>query len=87
MDEICGGKITISIQWDHREAMSKENSGSPVNNSWNVKILGSERLLTLGSSKIIPLECTMVLGPKVQPSANTQVAEERIKVEIHPDYP
>nr|GEY05866.1 putative reverse transcriptase domain-containing protein [Tanacetum cinerariifolium] len=44
-------------------------------------------LLTLGSSKILPLKCTMVLGPKVQPSANTQVTEERIKVAIHPDYP
>nr|GEX17004.1 reverse transcriptase domain-containing protein [Tanacetum cinerariifolium] len=23
MDELCGGKITISIQWDHREAMKQ----------------------------------------------------------------
>ncbi|GJW78316.1 hypothetical protein Tco_0139998 [Tanacetum coccineum] len=38
MDELCGGKISISIQWDHREASSKENLGSPVNSSWNVKI-------------------------------------------------
>nr|GEW00230.1 hypothetical protein [Tanacetum cinerariifolium] len=38
MDELSGGKITISIQWDHRKAMSKENSSSPVNGSWNVKI-------------------------------------------------
>ncbi|GJW66507.1 hypothetical protein Tco_0120931 [Tanacetum coccineum] len=38
MDELCGGKVTISIQWDHRKAMSKENSSSPVNGSWNVKI-------------------------------------------------
>ncbi|GJZ31907.1 reverse transcriptase domain-containing protein [Tanacetum coccineum] len=52
MDELCGGKITVSIQWDHREAKSKENSG---------------RL-------------------KAQPSANTRVAEERIKVAIHPEY-
>nr|GEV55873.1 reverse transcriptase domain-containing protein [Tanacetum cinerariifolium] len=40
----------------------------------------------LRSSKIIPLECTMVSGPKVQPFAITQVAEERIKVAIHPEY-
>ncbi|GKC98925.1 hypothetical protein Tco_1169200, partial [Tanacetum coccineum] len=38
MDELFGGKITISIQWDHRNARSKENSSSPVNGSWNVKI-------------------------------------------------
>ncbi|GKC21582.1 reverse transcriptase domain-containing protein [Tanacetum coccineum] len=25
-------KITISIQWDHREARSKKNSGGPINN-------------------------------------------------------
>ncbi|GJV51788.1 hypothetical protein Tco_1447529 [Tanacetum coccineum] len=43
MDEFCGGKITISIQWNHREAMSKENSGNPINSSWNVKILSLER--------------------------------------------
>ncbi|GJT94470.1 reverse transcriptase domain-containing protein [Tanacetum coccineum] len=44
-------------------------------------------ILTLRSSKIIPLECTMVSVPKVQPSASTRVAEERIKVAIHPEYP
>nr|GEZ31862.1 reverse transcriptase domain-containing protein [Tanacetum cinerariifolium] len=33
MDELCGGKINISIQWDHRKAKRKENSSSPVNGS------------------------------------------------------
>nr|GEY56239.1 reverse transcriptase domain-containing protein [Tanacetum cinerariifolium] len=42
-DELFGGKITISIQQDHREARSKENSGSPVNSSWNVKIPSPRR--------------------------------------------
>ncbi|GJW83888.1 hypothetical protein Tco_0157033 [Tanacetum coccineum] len=44
-------------------------------------------ILTLRSSKIIPLECTMVSGPEAQPSASTRVAEERIKVAIHLEYP
>ncbi|GKF16018.1 hypothetical protein Tco_0057480, partial [Tanacetum coccineum] len=44
-------------------------------------------ILTLRSSKIIPLECTMVSGPEAQPFANTRAAEERIKVAIHPKYP
>ncbi|GJV89719.1 reverse transcriptase domain-containing protein [Tanacetum coccineum] len=44
-------------------------------------------ILTLRSSKLIPLECTMVSGPKVQPFASTRVVEERIKVAIHPEYP
>nr|GFC09047.1 reverse transcriptase domain-containing protein [Tanacetum cinerariifolium] len=52
-----------------------------------LKFLVSGGLLTLGSSNIIPLECTMVSGPKVHPFANTRVTEERIKVAIHSDYP
>ncbi|GJW89525.1 reverse transcriptase domain-containing protein [Tanacetum coccineum] len=44
-------------------------------------------ILTLRSSKLIPLECMMVSGPELQPSASTRVAEERIKMAIHPKYP
>nr|GEV61872.1 reverse transcriptase domain-containing protein [Tanacetum cinerariifolium] len=44
-------------------------------------------ILTLRSSMIVPLECTMVSRPKAQPSPITQAAEERIKVAIHPEYP
>nr|GEV33699.1 reverse transcriptase domain-containing protein [Tanacetum cinerariifolium] len=51
-----------------------------------LKFLVSGGLLTPRSSNIIPLECTLVLGPKVQPSANTRVTKERIKVAIHSDY-
>ncbi|GJT50154.1 hypothetical protein Tco_0976311 [Tanacetum coccineum] len=64
IDEFYGGKITISVQWDHRKAMSEENSSSLVNNSRNVKIPVPGGILTLWSSKIIPLECTMVFGPE-----------------------
>ncbi|GJU81353.1 reverse transcriptase domain-containing protein [Tanacetum coccineum] len=39
------------------------------------------------SNTIIPLECTMVSGPEAQPSASTRVAEEKIKVAIHSEYP
>ncbi|GJY91932.1 hypothetical protein Tco_0507714 [Tanacetum coccineum] len=52
-----------------------------------LKFLVPGGILILRSSKLIPLECTMILGPKVQPSASTRVAEERIKVAIHPEYP
>ncbi|GJZ44621.1 reverse transcriptase domain-containing protein [Tanacetum coccineum] len=44
-------------------------------------------ILTLRSSRIIPLECTMVSGPKAQPSDVIQATEERIKVAIPPEYP
>ncbi|GKA61054.1 hypothetical protein Tco_0760461 [Tanacetum coccineum] len=43
MDEFCGCKITISVQWDHRKTGSEEDSSSPVNSSRNVKIPGSRR--------------------------------------------
>ncbi|GJW70789.1 reverse transcriptase domain-containing protein [Tanacetum coccineum] len=38
MDEFCGSKITVSVQWDHRKANSKEDSSSPINSSRNAKI-------------------------------------------------
>ncbi|GKB21293.1 reverse transcriptase domain-containing protein [Tanacetum coccineum] len=38
MDEFCGGKTTISVQWDHMKANGEENSSSPANSSQNVKI-------------------------------------------------
>ncbi|GJU46946.1 hypothetical protein Tco_1204212 [Tanacetum coccineum] len=52
-----------------------------------LKFLVPGGILTLPSSKIIPLECTMVSGPEAQPSAITRAAEERIKVAIHLEYP
>ncbi|GKD51431.1 hypothetical protein Tco_1280407 [Tanacetum coccineum] len=51
-----------------------------------LKFLVPEGILTLQSSKIIPLDFTMVSGPEAQPSANTRVAEERIKMAMHPEY-
>ncbi|GKF53867.1 hypothetical protein Tco_0160777, partial [Tanacetum coccineum] len=40
-----------------------------------------------GSSRIIPLECTMVSGPGVPQPLINQVTEEKIHVAIHPGYP
>ncbi|GKA91568.1 reverse transcriptase domain-containing protein [Tanacetum coccineum] len=44
-------------------------------------------ILTLKSSKIIPIECAVVSGTEGQPPATHQATEERIKVAINPDYP
>ncbi|GJT06044.1 hypothetical protein Tco_0840506, partial [Tanacetum coccineum] len=44
-------------------------------------------IVTVRSSRIIPLECTMVLGPRAQQPAIDQVTEEKIQVAIHPEYP
>ncbi|GJT46413.1 reverse transcriptase domain-containing protein [Tanacetum coccineum] len=41
--------------------------------------------LTLRSSKIIPIECAMISGPKDQPPPVNKVKEERIKVAINPE--
>ncbi|GKB01376.1 hypothetical protein Tco_0829420 [Tanacetum coccineum] len=52
-----------------------------------LKFLIPGGVLTLRSSRIIPLECTMVSGPEAQPFDVIQAVEERIKVAIHPKYP
>lgn len=44
-------------------------------------------VLTLQSSKIIPLECAMVSEPAVETPVADPLAEERIKVAIHPEHP
>nr|GFA38994.1 reverse transcriptase domain-containing protein [Tanacetum cinerariifolium] len=44
-------------------------------------------VLTLRSSKIIPIECSTVSGPEGQPPTAHQDIEERIKVAINPYYP
>ncbi|GKC36662.1 hypothetical protein Tco_1049046 [Tanacetum coccineum] len=43
-------------------------------------------ILTLRSSRIIPLECMVVFGPEVQTSNIIQAAKERIDVAIHLEY-
>nr|GEX77723.1 reverse transcriptase domain-containing protein [Tanacetum cinerariifolium] len=44
-------------------------------------------VITLKSSKLVPLECAMVSGPAETPSATKPIAEERVKVAINPKYP
>ncbi|GJY64525.1 reverse transcriptase domain-containing protein [Tanacetum coccineum] len=44
-------------------------------------------ILTLKSSKIIPVECAMVFGPEEQSIPVNKVREERVKVAINPEHP
>ncbi|GJY99300.1 hypothetical protein Tco_0516730 [Tanacetum coccineum] len=44
-------------------------------------------ILTLKSSKIIPVECAMVSEPEEQPIPINKVREERVKVAINPEHP
>ncbi|GJZ15343.1 hypothetical protein Tco_0551020 [Tanacetum coccineum] len=43
-------------------------------------------ILTLSSSKIIPIECAMVSGLEDQPLPINKVKEERVKVAINPEH-
>ncbi|GJV92300.1 hypothetical protein Tco_1540113 [Tanacetum coccineum] len=52
-----------------------------------LKILVEGGVITLKSSKLVPLECAVVSGPKEAPSATKPMIEERIKVAINPEYP
>ncbi|GJX51427.1 reverse transcriptase domain-containing protein [Tanacetum coccineum] len=44
-------------------------------------------MVTLQSSRVIPMECAMISGPSTQPPAANQVLEEKINIAIHPEYP
>ncbi|GJV68923.1 hypothetical protein Tco_1484432 [Tanacetum coccineum] len=52
-----------------------------------LKILVERGVITLKSSKLVPLECAVVSGPKGAPSATKPIIEERVKVAINPEYP
>ncbi|GKD19296.1 hypothetical protein Tco_1208454 [Tanacetum coccineum] len=52
-----------------------------------LKIPVERGLITLKSSKLVPLECAVVYGPEGAPSATKPIIEERIKVAINPEYP
>nr|GEU36885.1 hypothetical protein [Tanacetum cinerariifolium] len=82
-----GGENTISVQWDHRKAGVRKIQAVPSKAHGMLKFPVQGGILTLRSSRIIPLECTMVSGPKAQTSNVIQATEERIKVAIHPEYP
>ncbi|GJY81917.1 reverse transcriptase domain-containing protein [Tanacetum coccineum] len=44
-------------------------------------------IITLKSSRLVPLECGMVSGPEGTPSTTKPITEERVKVAINPEYP
>ncbi|GJY79464.1 hypothetical protein Tco_0517305 [Tanacetum coccineum] len=85
MDEFHGGKVTLSLQWNYREARGKENLCSSIYGPQNAKIPSDRRNgHTTDSSRIIPLECTMVSGPGVPQPVINQVTEEKIQLAVTP---
>ncbi|GJY80656.1 reverse transcriptase domain-containing protein, partial [Tanacetum coccineum] len=59
----------------------------PLTAHGRLKIPVEGRVITLKSSKFVPLECAMVSGPEGTPSATKPKIEERVKVAINPEYP
>ncbi|GJV62619.1 reverse transcriptase domain-containing protein [Tanacetum coccineum] len=51
-----------------------------------LKIPVEEGVITLKSSRLFLLECTMVSGPEGTPSATKPITKERVKVAINPEY-
>ncbi|GJS36548.1 hypothetical protein Tco_0534930 [Tanacetum coccineum] len=52
-----------------------------------LKILVEGGVITLKSSRLVPLKCAMVSGHEGTLPANKPIVEERIKVAINPEYP
>ncbi|GJT25271.1 reverse transcriptase domain-containing protein [Tanacetum coccineum] len=52
-----------------------------------LKFLVEGGMMTLRSSRVVPMECAMISGPSAQPPVTSQVLEEKIKVAIHSEYP
>ncbi|GJT36466.1 reverse transcriptase domain-containing protein [Tanacetum coccineum] len=52
-----------------------------------LKISVEGGVITLKSSKLVPLECAVVSRPEGAPSSTKPIIEERIKVEVNPEYP
>nr|GEX51758.1 hypothetical protein [Tanacetum cinerariifolium]GEY11956.1 hypothetical protein [Tanacetum cinerariifolium] len=82
MDELHDRKVTISIQQNNREAMSKENPGSTVYNSRNAKIPSGRRNSYVTEQQ--DYSTRMHNGFRTR---GTAIAEEKIQVANHPEYP
>nr|GEV71382.1 hypothetical protein [Tanacetum cinerariifolium] len=82
-DEFHGGEITLSIQRDYRKAGVRKIRAISSTAHGMIKFPVASEIVTLQSSKIIPLECSMVSEPEVSWPSINQVKEEKIQVAIH----
>ncbi|GJX71925.1 reverse transcriptase domain-containing protein [Tanacetum coccineum] len=91
--------ITHRIQWRNYLAdgpdipTSKDRMGIrkiravPSTAHGMLKFLVKGGTVTIRSSRVIPMECSMISGPNTQHPVTNLVLEEKIKVAIHPEYP
>nr|GEX76943.1 reverse transcriptase domain-containing protein [Tanacetum cinerariifolium] len=70
-----------------RRPMVRKIRAIPSTMHGMLKLPVASGIVTLRSSRIIPLECSMVLEPGVSRPIINQVTEEKILVAIHPKYP
>nr|GEY23188.1 reverse transcriptase domain-containing protein [Tanacetum cinerariifolium] len=87
LDEFHGREITVFVQWNYWKTMSQKVTSSLSTAHGMLKIPVEGGVITLKHSKLVPLECAMVSGPGETSSAAKPIIEERVKVEINPEYP
>ncbi|GJW19910.1 reverse transcriptase domain-containing protein [Tanacetum coccineum] len=86
-DEFCSCKVTIPYNGIIGRPGVRKLQAVPSTAHGILKIPIEGGLITLKSSRLVPLECAMVSGPERTLPANEPTVEERIKVAINPEYP
>nr|GEW07992.1 reverse transcriptase domain-containing protein [Tanacetum cinerariifolium] len=81
------GQISLLIKIGDEEHSTSAWMNFMIVSPQNAKIPVAGETVTLRSSMIIPLECTTVSGPGMPRRTINQVAEEKIQVAIHLEYP
>ncbi|GJY87232.1 reverse transcriptase domain-containing protein [Tanacetum coccineum] len=84
VDEFCGRKVTILIQWNYWKAWSKEAASSSVNSSRNAEDPGRRRNNYLKKQQVGSAGMRDGLRTEGTLSATKPIVEERIKVAINP---
>ncbi|GJX07465.1 reverse transcriptase domain-containing protein [Tanacetum coccineum] len=79
--------VTLSLQRNRERTGVRRIWAVPSTAHGMLKFPVTGGTVTLRSSRIIPLECTMDSGPGVPHTLINQVTEEKIQVAIHPEYP
>nr|GEY59328.1 reverse transcriptase domain-containing protein [Tanacetum cinerariifolium] len=87
LDEFRGGKVTISVPRNYWKTRSQKTISSSSTAHGMLKLPVEGGVITLKSSRLVSLECTLVSGPGETLPATKPNLEERVKVAINPEYP
>ncbi|GJY77448.1 hypothetical protein Tco_0482564 [Tanacetum coccineum] len=61
--------------------------GVPLTAHRMLKLLVEGGVITIKSTRLVPLECALVSGPEETILATKPIVEERVKVAINPEFP